>query len=346
MRQKKWRTELQKRSRCTIGSAASRILGLTLTQRTNQVPTQDRERSPVPDAPDGARFYLGVLRSFSFPASIVGILVGTAAALPLRQWRWDVLVAELLAVPLIHAVGNLLNDYFDYRSGVDRRTVEDDGRPGRFLVRGLITPAQILCYAAVCSALLAPLAAFLVWKGGWPAVGVGLLGLAGAYAYTGPPFVLKYRGLGELCIFVVFGAVIVAGASYMQTGRFDPIVILHALPLGMLIVAILASNNLRDIEEDAQADIRTLAHRIGRKPYLVLCLILLFAPAPLLVAGALARMTSWWSLLALLALPLGATPARLALREVRRPDVDAVTARYMTAFGALMSLGLVIGNWR
>jgi len=294
--------------------------------------------------PRGPRFWLALLRSFSFPASMIGVLVGTAAAAGFREWRWDVLIAEICAVPLLHGLGNLLNDYFDYRSGVDRRTDADDGRPGRFLVRGTVTPRTVLRAALLCGVLTAPFAAYLIWRGGWPVIAVGLVALVGAYAYTGRPFALKYRSLGELCIFIVFGPAIVAGAAYMQTDTFDTVVILHAVPLGMLIAAILAANNLRDVDEDGEARIRTLAHRLGPTPYLWLYLTLLFAPAALLLAFAFTGLTTKWVLLALLALPLGVPPAKLALLHIRRPDADAVTARYMTIFGALIFVGLVIGG--
>ncbi len=294
----------------------------------------------------GPGLWFAAARPFSYPASVMPVLVGTAAAASVRQWRWGVLAAEIIVVVLIHSFGNLLNDYFDYLSGVDARKLDDLDRPGRFLVHGTLAPRQVLHMALACAIALAPFAAWLIWQGGWPVIGLGLVGVLGAYAYTGKPFALKYHGLGELCIFVVFGAATVAGAAYMQTMRMDPRVLLYAVPVGMLIVAILAANNLRDIEEDWQGGIVTLARLVGRRGYLLVYMILMFGPAAVVAAFALTGLWPMWSLLALCAVPLGITPALWAQRGIRRPNADVMTARYMTIFSFLLFLGLVVAGVR
>ena len=77
---------------------------------------------------------LGALRAFSLPVSVLPVLVATAAVREPGQWDWPILIASMLAVALLHCAGNLFNDYFDFRSGVDHKTEGDEGRPGRFLV--------------------------------------------------------------------------------------------------------------------------------------------------------------------------------------------------------------------
>jgi 1,4-dihydroxy-2-naphthoate octaprenyltransferase len=294
----------------------------------------------------GARVWFDATRPFAFPASALGVLVGTAAAARISQWRCGVLAAELAAVALMHAIANLLNDYYDYRSGVDVRTEGDEGRPGRFLVKGILHPRQVLRLALVLLVLLAPLAAYLIWNGGWPAALIAAVGLFLGYAYTGPPFAFKYRRLGELCIFIVYGPAIVVGAGYMQTQRLTPETFLYSVPLGMLITAIVSANFLRDFEEDRQSGIRTLARALGRRLYALLYLGLMFLPALFIIGMVLAKAAPAWLLLSLLALPVGLAPARFALRNVRRPDADALTAKYMTAFGGLIFLALILAGAR
>ena len=68
------------------------------------------------------------LRAFSFPLSVLPVFVATAAVLPPGEWRWDVLIASVAGVVLLHAAGNLLNDYFDFGAGVDRNVEGDEGR--------------------------------------------------------------------------------------------------------------------------------------------------------------------------------------------------------------------------
>ncbi len=294
----------------------------------------------------GIRIWFNATRPFAFPASVLGVLVGTAAAAPISQWRWGVLTIELVAVVLMHAVANLLNDYYDYRSGVDHRTELDEGRPGRFLVKGILQPKDVLRLVFVLSLAAAPLGAFLLWTGGWPAVAIAATGVFLGYAYTGPPFAFKYRRLGELCIFLVYGPAIVVGAGYMQAHRLTPEMFLYSIPLGMLITAIVSANFLRDIEEDSLGGIRTLARALGRKYYVMLYLALMFGPAAIIVSMVISRTAPAWLLLGLLALPIGLAPARFALRNVRRPDADALTAKYMTAFGGLIFLALILAGAR
>jgi 1,4-dihydroxy-2-naphthoate octaprenyltransferase len=294
----------------------------------------------------GLRIWFDVTRPFAFPASVLGVLVGTAAAASIKQWRWGVLAVELVAIVLMHAIGNLLNDYYDYRSGVDARTEDDEGRPGRFLVKGILLPKQVLRLILILSLPLAPMGAYLIWFGGWPVAAIAAVGLFGAYAYTGPPFALKYRRLGELCIFIVYGPAVVIGAGYMQSLTVTPKMLLYSVPLGMLITAIVSANNLRDIEEDERGKVRTLAGVLGRKVYLPIYLALMFAPAAIIVSMVISGTAPAWLLLGLLALPIGLAPARYALRNVRRPDADALTAKYMTAFGGLIFLALILAGAR
>jgi 1,4-dihydroxy-2-naphthoate octaprenyltransferase len=288
--------------------------------------------------------WLRLARPFSFPASVAGVLVGTAAAVPISRWKWGILAANVALVLLFHAFGNLLNDYRDFRSGVDRRQEGDEGRPGRFLVRGEILPRQVLSFAVACLLLALPLAALMVARGGWPAGAIGLVGVLGAYSYTGWPLQLKYRGWGELCIFMVFGPAIVAGAVWMQVGRLDLGALFLSVPVGMVVTGILAAGNLRDLEEDKEAGIHTLARRIGRRAYLLLYFLLLFGAPAFLVALVAARVAPAWSLLGALAVPLAVPPAADAARGHRAPDADAITARYMTAFAALTCVGLILGG--
>jgi 1,4-dihydroxy-2-naphthoate octaprenyltransferase len=288
------------------------------------------------------RQWFAALRPFSFPASLLPLFVFTAASAPVRDWRWGVLAAEAAAVLLLHGIGNLLNDYFDFRQGADTRNVEDDGRPGRFLLSGLFRPADYLRFTAVLLALLIPVAAFLMWRGGWQAAAIAGFGLFGGYAYTGTPFRLKSRGWGEVCIFAVFGPAVAAGASWMQVGRFDPSALRLSVPVGMLVTAILASNNLRDVEEDSRAGLRTAAGRFGPLGYRWIVVGLLFLPPVILLALTGFRLASPWVLLACLSIPASIGPARDALRLIRRPDADVRTAKYQTAFCALLFLGLLI----
>ena len=286
--------------------------------------------------------WLRAARAFSFPLSVLPVFVTTAFVLPMSQWRWDILLASVFSVIFMHAAGNLLNDYFDFRTGVDRKIDGDEGRPGRLLVRGDLKLGDVLTEAIACLVLAVPPIAYLAAKCG-PAVlwfaGIALLAL---YAYTGPPFRIKYRALGEPLIFIVLGPLLVTGAAYAQTGRCDWSVVLLSVPIGMVTTAVLLGNNIRDAEEDRSAGITTLAHQLGLetaiKVYILCVLIPPLAIACLAVGGILRAGT----LLCLTSLAPACFLVREALSGQRIPDVDARTARYAAIFFLTLWIGMAL----
>ena len=287
---------------------------------------------------------LRALRAFSFPVSVLPVVVATAAVRGVGDWRWDVLVASALGVMLLHAGGNLLNDYFDFRSGVDRKLVGDEGRPGRLLVRGELAPRDVLIEALVCLGLAAASAGFLLTRCDPGFVWFGLGAAAGLYAYTGPPLKLKYRALGEPLIFVVFGPLLVVGAAYAQTGRIEWSVAVLSVPIGLATTAVLVGNNIRDQVEDGDAGIVTLTHRVGHRAARVLYVVLVIGAAvgvgaigvaglgPLTLAGAPVLLATLWG------------PLRAIARHERLPDIDARTAQFETLLLVFTAAVLIAGG--
>jgi 1,4-dihydroxy-2-naphthoate octaprenyltransferase len=240
---------------------------------------------------------------------------------------------------LLHAAGNLLNDWFDFRSGVDRRVEGDENRPGRLLVKGLLTPGQIMAQALVCLALALPMAVYLVHVCGleilWFGGGAALL----LYSYTGPPFRFKYWALGEIVIFIVFGPMIVVSSAYMQTGQLELSALLVSIPVGLVTTAVLIGDNIRDVDEDGAAKIHTIATTLGTGLTRALYVACILVPPLVVAVLAALKMVSPGSLACLISL----VPAGLLLRKVlttpRLPDIDARTAKYATVFIVTLIVG-------
>lgn len=284
------------------------------------------------------------LRAFSLPVSVLPVFLAVAVAVPPRQWDWLVLLVSAAGAGLLHLGGNLLNDYFDFLSGVDRPLHDDAGRPGRLLVTGQLKPRTILAEAIVCLAMAGTIAVYLAWR-----VGLGILAFQGAalvmlYSYTGPPLRLKYRAMGETVIFVVFGPLLMMGAAWAQTQRLEVGVLLMSLPVGLATTAVLVGNNYRDREEDAQAGIRTLgriaAGRLARVLYAVFVIGATLLPA----AWAATGLAPVGLLLAPAALLLLAKPLAAMRRDQRLADIDVQTARF-TALLLLMMWGAYVAHW-
>lgn len=168
------------------------------------------------------------------------------------------------------------------------------------------------------------------------------LPVVGLYAYTGPPFRFKYKAMGEVLIFLVFGPFLVTGAAYVQAGRWDWLALLLSVPVGILTTAVLLGNNIRDLDEDDAAGIETLVHKLGpraARPVYAACVLL----PPLCVAGLVAAgMVGVAGLLCLFSI----VPAYRLVRQVygsgRIPDMDARTARCATLFLLTLWLGVTI----
>jgi len=92
---------------------------------------------------------------------------------------------------------------------------------------------------------------------------IGVASVLAAYAYTGGPFPLAYHGLGELFVLIFFGIVAVGGSYYVQRLTYDLRVLIAGIAVGLLAVALLAINNLRDVNSDRASNKKTLVVRFG-----------------------------------------------------------------------------------
>ena len=275
-------------------------------------------------------------RAFSLPLSVLPVVVAAAVTLPVSRWRWDVLLVSMLGVAALHLAGNLLNDLFDFRSGVDRRVEGDEGRPGRVLVHGLMRPGQVAFEAGAAAAVALATAAYILWRCGPAPLAFAAAGAALLYAYTGPPFTLKYRGVGEGAIFLAFGPLLMLGAAWAQSDGFVVAALLLSVPLGCATTAVVIGNNLRDRQEDAQAGIRTLGHAAGgalaRATYVATVAVGGLFPAAMAAAG----LGPIWLLLSPLALLAAARPLGAVWRNQRVPDIDKQTAGFVTVLCVLI----------
>jgi 1,4-dihydroxy-2-naphthoate polyprenyltransferase len=279
-------------------------------------------------------------RPRTLPAAVVPVAVGTACAQAelrgnVTAWR----VAAALAVALALQIGtNYANDYSDGVRGTDDVRVG----PVRLVASGLAAPAAVrrAAFAAFGVAAVAGLA--LTVAVGPQLLLVGALSIAAGWFYTGGPRPYGYAGLGELFVFVFFGVVATVGSAYVQTGHLHRLEFAASVPVGLLAVALLVVNNLRDIPGDSVAGKRTLAVRLGdarTRMLYVGCAVVAFAS---LLVVAIERTGA---LLGLLALPLAGLPVRRVLRGANGPKLIAVlgeTGRLQLALGALLAAGIVI----
>lgn len=287
------------------------------------------------------RVWMLAARVRTLPAAAAPVIVGTGAAVGTGDFAFFPALAALLGALLLQIGANFANDLFDFLRGAD--TAERVG-PVRVTQSGLLAPRQVRVgmWAVFGSAALIGL--YLIRVGGWPVVLIGLTAILAAIAYTGGPFPLGYHGLGELFVFLFFGLAAVGGTYYVQAGRMEAIAWWAAVPMGLLAVAIIVVNNLRDRETDRAAGKRTLAVRLGeratRAEYAALVAAAYLVPPAMWATGA----ASAWVALALLSLPLVPVLLRRLRGERGRAlnGVLAGTARLELVYGLLFALGLAL----
>jgi len=293
-------------------------------------------------APVSARsaWWLAV-RPATLTASAAPVLVGAGAAWSQGVFAMAPVLAALLGALLLQVGANFANDVFDFERGAD--TAERMG-PQRATQAGWITPGQMKRAMWLAFAAATLVGCYLTYVAGWPVFALGMASIAAAYLYTGGPRPYGYFGLGDLAVFLFFGFGAVAGTYYVQALSVSRLAIMASIPIGALATAILAVNNLRDIETDARAGKLTLAVRAGDGPtriyYVSLLVIAYFVPLLLWWPGRAPA----WVLLPWLSLPLA---LRLAarMRYERGLALNGClvgTARLEVIFGLLFAVGLAL----
>ena len=280
-------------------------------------------------------------RPRTLPAAIAPVLVGTSLAIRNGPFHPLAFAAALVGAVLIQIGTNLSNDYSDARRGAD---TEERIGPVRVTASGLLPPRRVLVatYLTFGAAILCGV--YLIAVAGWLLLAIGAASILAGVLYTGGPRPYGYEGLGEVFVFLFFGLVAVTGSYYVQRRSLPWEAFVLAVPVGLLIAAILVVNNVRDIETDRRAGKLTLAVRLGRertRELFTAMVALAFATAwvPWL-AGAL----SPWLLLTLAAVPLAVPVVRTVRTRADGPSLNralAGSARLALVFCLLLCAGVL-----
>ena len=190
-------------------------------------------------------------------AAIAGILALQDGSFNFGRWL-------LLTIGLImaHATNNLLNDYTDYRRGVDQDNYYRSQYGPQVLVHNLMNPRQLLTYAAVTGLIaLAAGIALILLQGGLTWI---LLALGAFFVlfYTWP---LKYIGLGEIAVLIVWGPLMIGGGYYVITGQWEWNVILASLPYALGVTGVIFGKHIDKFQMDKEKKIHTLPVILGER---------------------------------------------------------------------------------
>ncbi|HWS23798.1 MAG TPA: prenyltransferase [Anaerolineales bacterium] len=278
-------------------------------------------------------------------AALAGIFAAGEGKFDLTKWL-------LLTIGLVlsHATNNLLNDYTDFTRGVDKENYYRTLYGPQPLAAGLMSVKGLLSYAAITGGLALACGIALLWLSGWDSNLWWLLG-AGVFFvlfYTWP---LKYYGLGEIAVILVWGPLMIAGGYYVLAGSWDWALVWVSLPYSLGVTAVIFGKHIDKKEEDHKKGIHTLPVILGERVsrWLVLGM---FAGSYLITIWLVINKTFTPAMLVvLLALPTSwkMAPVYFAPRPTEKPEghpawpLHFVAAAFVNnrRFGMLFLLGML-----
>lgn len=288
--------------------------------------------------------WLVATRFWSFPVSTMPVIVTFAYLLSQGMIPEGInpiicLILALFGVVFLHSAGNVLSDYFDYKTGVDN--------PDAFAVPNLVfkkfKPKEYLVFSIILFAVGIAIGIVLCVLSGWSLLIIGGIGVALTAGYS----LLKYNALGDLDIFIIFSCLIMLGTGYVLTGEIVPQTLILALPVGIITVSVLHANNTFDIESDKKAGMKSFAMILGGKVSAKLYQAYMVIPFVYMIAITAFGMVSPFALICLMAfVPALKNLKAASLYEEKgigtMAGLDQATAKLQLAFSGLLSIGIII----
>ncbi|MCK5004827.1 MAG: 1,4-dihydroxy-2-naphthoate polyprenyltransferase [Candidatus Aminicenantes bacterium] len=289
--------------------------------------------------PGSNKNWILAIRPKTLPAAAGPVLIGFGLAYREGLHHFPSVILAALVALLIQAGTNMVNDYSDFKKGVD---TESRVGPVRVTQAGLISPERMKAGMLVVLILIIIFSIPLVLRGGVPILIIGVLSVISGILYTAGPFPLGYNGLGDIFVLIFFGPVATAGTYYVQTLELSQNSVLAGLGPGLLSVAILSINNLRDYDDDRVSGKNTLVVLFGRifgkAEYLFSVVIAMLIPVIIFLAGE--RMN--YSIMVLLLLIMAIKPLKIIIKNGRGSVMNEMlgfTGRMLLAYSLIFSIG-------
>lgn len=284
-----------------------------------------------------------LLRPPTLTASLAPVLVGTGLAIAEQKFHFLLFLFMLIASMLIQAAANMINEYMDYKRGLDHKDMV--GIAGT-IVRDNISPNVVLGAFLLSIAIAVILGLYItIHSSIWVAV-TGVLSMGVMYLYSGGPRPISSTPFGEVTAGFFMGPVIVIISYFIQSGHLTWHAFLTSLPIGLLIGAILLANNLRDYEHDIVGGRRTLPIIFGKQGgAIILAGTFWLSYLLLIVLVATRQLTPWALIVLLLSFSTVRIPRRFLVTTVGQELQAAFKATSLTLirFSGLLFIALLIG---
>jgi 1,4-dihydroxy-2-naphthoate octaprenyltransferase len=221
-------------------------------------------------------------------------------------------VLAFVGLLLAHISVNVLNDYYDFKSGVDLATKRTPFSGGSgMLPGGLLKPGQVLSFGIISFLLAAAIGIYFIFVTDW--LLLPLLVVAGLCILLYTPFILK-KNWPEWSPGLGLGSLPVLGAYFVQTNEYTWPVVIASIPSGILVHNLLFLNEFPDVEADKTAHRKTLPITIGKNKASIIYSLLMAVMYLWIIGWVIAGEMPVYSLIALLTIPFAIKAIRGALR--------------------------------
>jgi 1,4-dihydroxy-2-naphthoate octaprenyltransferase len=308
--------------------------------------------------PDAVSKWIVITRAAVFSMTVTSGLIGGLLAVGAQQLNhevtvnWGFLLLAVLGLVVAHAANNMINDYFDLEGGID----SDDYVRAQYaphpILSGWVTKRQLGTAILVANAIDLAILLFFVAARGPLVIAFAAGGLFISVFYVAPPIRLKWHGLGEPGVFIVWGPLMTVGTFFVATGSIPAWTWIASLPYAILVTTVLFGKHIDKIQADTKIGVRTMPVILGEQRARLVAQILMVAFYPIVLFAAAIGWIGPWVALVVLGLP------RLwaVLRVFNEPKPDSPPHSYVgwplwfvgQAFvhtrraGALLILGLIL----
>ena len=239
-------------------------------------------------------------------ATFVPVMLGAVVAREHGFSSWWFALLALLGGSAIHLGLNVANDVFDATSGADSANVNPTMFSGgsRMIQYGLVSLKTMRLVSLGCYAAGIAIGVYLALTRAPELWWLGALGVFLSIFYTAPPLRLVHRGLGEICVALGFGPIMVLGTYFTVAQRFSWEAVYASLPVAILIMLVLYVNQIPDAPADAKAGKRTVVVRSSKNTIINGYILSVVATYLLIAAGAIFGLMPIWTFLGLATIPL------------------------------------------
>jgi len=253
----------------------------------------------------------------------------------------------LAGVMLAHLSVNVINDYFDYRSGLDlkiKRTPFSGG--SGILPAGLLEAKDTYLFAVGCLILGGCIGAYFALTTGWMLLPLIATAAFTIYFYTTH---LSHWFVGEIFTGLNFGPLMALGGYFIQTGRYSLSALAPSVIPGILVGTLLFLNEFPDVGPDREAGRRNAVIHLGLARSSRIYVLLIASVYVWMVACILSGLMPTTMLVGFVTLPLAVKAARGVLRDYG--DVDklipslGVNVMLVLSTTGVTSLGLLLSKF-